>query len=271
MRGVLDSSGADERKGQAGYPDVDPFEHEQRFLLTQDQALTFLVEIHPRVALELYDRARPISFTRTTYLDTDDYAYLRSCEGPAARRLRVREYAYARSFAETPILSGICFLELKQSAGTARSKIRLSAPAEALERLLRGRPALDGAAGGEAQPPEVEQLAAANAIAAELALHRVAPRLTTWYRRTCLAAEAGRVRITLDEGLLFCRPQPLGRAGQAVGPVDVVGYGPARILEIKHWGDEPRWLSQATAELAPAPSFSKFRMGMAGLIPNRVV
>src|SRR6185369_6110201 len=269
MRGVLDSSGADERKGQAGYPDVDPFEHEQRFLLTQDQALTFLVEIHPRVALELYDRARPISFTRTTYLDTDDYSYLRSCDGPTARRLRVREYAYARNFADTPVLSGICFLELKQNAGTTRSKVRLSAPAETLELIIRGRAVMDISGHGEAS--DGERLTAAAAIANELAAHRVSPRLTTWYRRTCLAAEGGRVRITMDEGLLFCRPQPLGRPGQAVAPVDVVGYGPARILEIKHWGDEPGWLSQATAELSPAPSFSKFRMGMAGLLPSGIV
>src|SRR4051812_4492120 len=186
MRGVLDSSGADERKGAAGYPHIDPFEHEQRFLLTQDQALTFLVEIHPRVALKLYDRARPISFTRTTYLDTDDYSYLRSCEGPMARRLRVREYAYAHSFAETPILSGIAFLELKQNAGTARSKIRLSAPAEVLERIIHGRADMNGGslaptAGGA---DDGERLMAADAIANELALHRVSPRLTTWYRRT---------------------------------------------------------------------------------------
>jgi hypothetical protein len=266
---MLDSTG-----GSVGtYPDLDPFEREQRFLLTNDQALAFLAAVRPRVALELYDRARPVSFTRTTYLDTDDSSYLRSCEteGATARRLRLREYALARSFADTPILSGVSFLELKQNAGTTRSKIRISAPPETLERIISGRFERDGARLLEDLPSDGERLSAARAIASELAANRVAPRLTTWYRRTCLTAEGGRVRITLDEGLLFCRPQPLGRPGQPVGPADVVSYGPARILEIKHWGDEPAWLALATAELEPAASFSKFRMGMAGLRPNRVV
>jgi len=269
MRSMLDSSGP----SVGAYPDLDPFEREQRFLLTHDQALAFLAAIRPRVALELYDRVRPISFTRTTYLDTDDGAYLRSCEteGATARRLRVREYALARSFADTPILSGVSFLELKQNAGTTRSKIRISAPPETLERILAGRFDRDGAPVLDGVASEGERLTAAHAIASELAANRVSPRLTTWYRRSCLAAEGGRVRITMDEGLLFCRPQPLGRAGQPVAPADVVSYGPARILEIKHWGEEPAWLAQATAELEPAPSFSKFRMGMAGLRPSQVV
>src|SRR5215471_17829180 len=221
---------------------LDPFENEQRYVLTRAQAVAFYAAVATRAALELYDRARPVSYTRTTYLDTDDFAYFRSCEGPVARRLRIREYAVAAAQGETPILSGICFLELKQTSGTARSKVRLSAPPPALARII--------ASGGrlEADDPilnVVEPLAALRALEDELRAGRMAPCLSTWYKRTCMTGEGGRVRITLDEGLAFSMPQPIGAAGGAVIPRDVVATGPGRVLEIKHWGETPDWLSKA--------------------------
>jgi SPX domain protein involved in polyphosphate accumulation len=92
----------------------------------------------------------------------------------------------------------------------------------------------------------------------------MAPRLTTWYRRACLTGEGGRVRITLDEHLTFCRPQTLGTVGALVRPRgdEVIATGPARILEIKLWGDMPDWLAHAVDGISPAPKFSKFRTGM---------
>ena len=56
-----------------------------------------------------------------------------------------------------------------------------------------------------------------------------------------MTAESGRLRITLDERLTFCRPQLVGVVGAEVAPspADVVAPGPARILEIKYWGDQP--------------------------------
>jgi hypothetical protein len=241
---------------------IDPFEHEQRYILTRAQVVAFYGVIGGRASLELYDEARPISYTRTTYLDTDDFAFFRSCDGPVARRLRIRQYAMATMPGERPVLSHICFLELKQNAGTARSKVRLSAPPYLLERLIRQRGMID------ARDPElgsIEPLAALKAIQAELAAACMIPRLTTWYRRTCLCGEGGRVRITLDENLTFCRPQPLGAAGDAVSPDDSFASGPARILEIKHWGERPDWIARATEGFSPAPSFSKFRIGMLAL------
>ncbi len=82
-----------------------------------------------------------------------------------------------------------------------------------------------------------------------------------------MTAELGRLRITLDERLTFCRPQLVGVVGAEVAPspADVVAPGPARILEIKYWGDQPRWLAQALEGLEPAHGFSKFRMGMAAI------
>src|SRR5215468_10196631 len=113
MSGVPGSAGDPHRSATA----LDPFENEQRYVLTRAQTVAFYASIGTRVALELYDRSRPVSYTRTTYLDTEDFSYFRSCDGPVARRLRVREYAVAAAPGDTAFLSGVCFLELKQSSG----------------------------------------------------------------------------------------------------------------------------------------------------------
>jgi len=252
---------------------IDPFEHEQRYILTRAQAIGFYESVGPRALLELYDAERPICYTRTTYLDTDDFAYFRSCDGPVARRLRIREYASAYAVGETPVLSGMCFLELKQSAGTTRSKIRLEAPPAVLQEILEGRRAesapvamaADADRRGEGEGDGMEPLRALEVLRSELAAGRMAPRLSTMYRRTCMTGEGGRVRITLDEGLIFSLPQPIGAAGEPAPARDVVATGPARVLEIKHWGETPEWLARAVDGLSPAPSFSKFRVGMLAL------
>src|SRR4029434_6880698 len=92
-----------------------------------------------------------------------------------------------------------------------------------------------------------------------------------WYRRASMTAESGRLRITLDERLTFCRAQTVGVVGAEVAPSpsDVISPGPARILEVKHWGDRPLWLSWALDGMEPAREFSKFKMGMAALHRKR--
>lgn len=239
---------------------VDPFERERRFLLSRDQTLTFLTTVRWKCVQERYDRSTALSFTRTTYLDTPDLSYFRSCASGIARRLRVREYAVASTLQEAPHLTGICCLELKQSTGSARSKVRFSGSPRTLRRILRGEAQLD------IDDDSPTQLMALSTLRAELAGQSVAPCLTTWYRRTCLTGEDGRVRITLDQDLSFCEPEALGDDdGRSVGPARAVARGPARILEVKFFGEEPAWLAGATAALTAAPSFSKFRMGMMAL------
>ena len=127
MDGVLDLPTSNSTDATSDR-DLDGFEIEQRFLLTRAQTVAFLRAVSTHTVPELHDRARPLSFTRTTYLDSVDLAYLRSCAGRVARRLRLREYAVASTLVEPPLLTGHCFLELKQSAGAVRSKLRLAAP-----------------------------------------------------------------------------------------------------------------------------------------------
>ena len=238
-------------------------EHEERFVLTRAQVTRFFTAIGTRATVETYDRARPIAYTRTTYFDTDDCTYLRSCDGPIARRLRLREYAMAASLEDAPVLSALACLELKQNAGTARSKVRLQASPTLLRRLIEHR----GLHDHDPEFASLEPLSALATLRKELALPGMAPRLTTWYRRASMTAESGRLRITLDERLTFCRAQIVGVVGAEVAPspADVIAPGPARILEVKHWGDRPVWLAWALDGLEPARGFSKFKMGMAAM------
>jgi hypothetical protein len=240
---------------------VESSEHEERFILTRAQVTRFFAAIGGRVTLETYDRGRPIAYTRTTYFDTDDSVYLRSCDGPIARRLRLREYAMAASLEDAPVLSAMACLELKQTMGTARSKVRLQASPTLLRRLIDLK--------GQRDPAfaSLEPLSALATMEQQLSIPTMAPRLTTWYRRASMSAESGRLRITLDERLTFCRPQHVGVVGAEIAPSpdDVVAPGPARVLEIKLWGDRPVWLAWALHGLEPARGFSKFATGMTAL------
>lgn len=240
---------------------VESVEHEERFVLTRAQVTRFFTAVGARAAVETYDRARPIAYTRTTYFDTDDSRFLRSCHGPIARRLRLREYAMAASLEDAPVLSATACLELKQNTGTARSKVRIQASPTLLRELIERRGERD------AVFASLEPLSALSTLQRELATPTIAPRLTTWYRRASLTAESGRLRITLDERLTFCRPQIVGVVGAEVAPspADVIAPGPARILEIKYWGDRPWWLARALEGLEPAHDFSKFKMGMSAM------
>lgn len=254
---------------------TDPYQHEQRFILPRAQAVAFFAAVARHTTLETYDENRPISFTRTTYFDTDALDYFRSCAGPHACRLRVREYATAASLEDAPMLSALAFLELKKNTGSDRAKLRVTAAPAALRRLIQRRELpIENASGLEAAlafDGDLETLRQA------LATPTMAPRLTTWYRRTCLAAEQRRIRITFDENLSFCRPRPVSRLGTDIGievaprPNDVVASGPPRVLEVKYWGELPDWLASALAGLKPAAQFSKFRAGMIALGRRAIV
>jgi hypothetical protein len=235
----------------------DPFDHELRYLLSHGEMRRFLDAIAARAAIEIYDPLRPVSYTRTTYLDTDDLTYLRTGEGGPARRLRVREYAVAASAKDAPVLSGVAFVELKEHDGPTRRKLRLAASPAEIAQLLADRKA----------GPSSNMTAGQAELARELAIPTMAPRLATWYRRLCLTAEARRVRITLDENLTFCRPQAIGDVGGLASPREreVIAAFPARVLEVKHCGEMPFWLGPALESLQPAACFSKFRMGMTAL------
>jgi hypothetical protein len=237
-----------------------PGEAERRFFVTRAQAEAFLSEVGPQLSLEVHDADRPIAYTRTTYLDTDDLLYYQSSREMVKRRLRVREYAASSGPEDAPTLTGVCALELKESTGIMRSKARLVAPADVIAFILDS--------GGLAPPAWRERLSgmrAFSAIQESLRFDVPVPKVTTFYRRASLIGHGGCVRITLDEGAKYCRPVRLGNVGQPAVPSEPVADGPRRILEVKTIGEPPGWLSSAleTARLEEAPeSFSKFSAAM---------
>lgn len=212
-------------------------DHERKFLVDESAALAFLRVIAPRVEPLIHDPGRPVSWNRTTYLDTPDLAYLRG----GSRRLRVREYASAETSGAQPRLTGDCWLELKETVGILRTKSRFRAPAVVIARLLDG--------------------AELDAVRPELAtcVREDRPRavMTSWYRRTSWVVPSEGLRITLDHEVAFGPPSALGVPGlQATARV------PGLILEVKHAGEVPSWLLAALGAIPAQPPLSKYRLGM---------
>jgi hypothetical protein len=211
-------------------------ERERKYLLDGDSARAFWAVASSCLLPQHDGDARPYAYVRTTYFDTPDLAYFRSCHGPIARRLRVREYAKAAHADETPVLADRCYLELKQSAEGMRAKTRVALRHDEVEAQL-----------------------------ATLAGAPLAPCVATWYRRRALVDDATRLRVTLDERLLLCRPTPLGGSFGALRPHDVLGHGPPFVLEIKLSGSTPAWLASALGGMHEAVGFSKFMLGMSAI------
>ncbi|HTM21110.1 MAG TPA: VTC domain-containing protein [Kofleriaceae bacterium] len=214
-------------------------EREYRFLLRRAEAAALLDLAAQHLQAVTYDRVRPVAYARTTYFDTAEGTYFRSTlEGPTRRRVRVREYAAGATTEDVPCFTGACFFERKESTGSARTKQRVAADAA-----------------------RIAELAAAE---------RLRACLTTWYRRVTFAAADARVRLTMDEGISYARPATVpGTAGQPVPTLDLVEYGPSRVIEVKVVGEAPAWLAAVLDVLPADPDYSKFRMGMRALRSGR--
>jgi hypothetical protein len=212
-------------------------QREHKFLLDAHTAFSIWQVATQRLARQRCDGGRPLSYVRTTYFDTPDYAYYRGSGTPLSRRLRVREYAAASEPGAVPELTGVCVLELKQSAAGRRSKSRVViAPGDVGAYL-------QGFTGGADDAP-------------------LEPCMTTWYQRAALTDADDRLRVTLDAGIRYCAPTPLGSPCVGLEPPEVIAHGPAFVLEIKLWDEPPIWLARAIRDLKEAVGFSKFTAGM---------
>lgn len=197
-------------------------EREHKYVLTAREHARLLAAVRAHAEPIVYDAARPIAYARTTYLDTDDLRYLQSEGKGLSRRLRVREYAAARALDDAPELTGECYLEIKERAGTRRSKTR--------------------------QPFDPE-----------LVPERVSPRLSTWYRRASFRAPG--VRITIDYATRFSHPVPVGAPlGEdrvfAHGPpvileLKLAGEPPAWLLEAARGIPEATGFSKFSVGMRP--------------------
>ena len=74
-----------------------------------------------------------------------------------------------------------------------------------------------------------------------------------------LGSSSVRVRVTLDQAIAFSLPGSL--ADNLREPDNVVGYGPPQILEVKHDGALPEWLTDALCLMSAPLQISKFELG----------
>ncbi len=227
-------------------------EVERRFAADPGAVDRFLAVAAGYLVAEAHHRRAPVAYTRTTYLDTDDLALLGAESGPLSHRLRIREYGAAPTPRVTPVLQPTGYLELKRSRGSRRDKLRWAAPRDRLWALVE-----EGGAGGGARPGPPHR-----AIRDLLGAATLAPRLTTWYRRRSYRGRG--IRVTLDEGILFCWPLDPAGAIRLVVPPRPAGRVSHRLIEVKYRGARPSWLREATLDLVPCAE-SKYQRGMAAL------
>jgi hypothetical protein len=228
-------------------------ETERKYLLPDAQADQLVALLSARLSPEVHDVTRPVAYARTTYLDTAGLTLFATSDGVVRRRLRVREYAAASRLGAPPELTGVCFLELKESAGVQRSKVRFPGRVEEIRRIVSGR----------REPQWLRCLAEhphMREIGVALENRWLQPCVATWYRRISFAGD--HLRVTVDAELSYARP---ALPGAPIDPEAVVQRAPMRVLEIKAMAPWPAWLSRALAAHRPAPGFSKFREGVLAL------
>lgn len=243
-------------------PRLDDNQYELKFALVAAQTEAFLEATAAWLVTKVYDEARPIAFSRTTYLDSPDRRYLASSTEQVSRRLRIREYAGASAHGAPAELSGACYLEYKESAGGRRRKSRLAMSTDDIAEILRA-PDIGFVSERLAQ---LGSEATVRVLAQELVGHRLVPHLTTWYRRQSLVDADEAVRITLDTEIAFC--PPLGFDGDhrhPPGPSITAHRASLCLLEIKYENEPPRWLDEALRHLGEPDCLSKYAMGMRAL------
>jgi hypothetical protein len=231
-------------------------ERELKFMLDEARTPELLAAAAAAgLEIETHDPAMPVAYSRTTYLDTDDHALLLADDG-IRRRLRIREYADAPDLGAAPVLSGVSFLELKESQDGQRRKARIRIDAALLRQLFDGAATASGTFG---------QLGDPRVLACG---ERLRPRMTTWYRRTSLVSPG--LRVTLDHGVVFCAPTVPGQAGAPATPGEVLSSWPGTVLELKLDGELPTWLARQVAGIPEAVGLSKFEAGMSALMASRL-
>lgn len=232
-------------------------EREYKFLVDRPTIDRVLARVAPFVMLDVYDVQRPVLYTRTSYLDTNDRRYFRSSDEDVVTRLRIREYASSADLVDSPVLSGDCFFEVKSHVGSLRTKLRFAGEPAAIEQLV--------ATAGESSegfPQTVTDSDNFRYLRRLLARDRPSARLTTFYRRVTLIGNDEPVRLTIDEGVRFCPPTAIGRPEAPVIPSNVAGYVPGYVLEAKVPARLPSWLEEALGSVQAEREFSKFRLGI---------
>ncbi len=232
---------------------------EYRFVVERAAGEEVLRRAAAHLAPEVHAPERPVAYSRTIYVDSDDGMFLRTFKsGAAACRARIRQYAAAGDRGGEALVTGDGgWLEHKRSSGLEREKQRLALSAGDLRALLQGQAIAD--------PARLAALPVLAEVAGALARGELRPCLLTWYRRWSLGRSP--LRITLDEGIAYCMPEPPLAAGARAEPQAIVARDALAVLEVKVTGATPGWLEREVADLGRHLAFrhSKFRAGMEAL------
>ncbi len=231
---------------------------EYRFVVERTVGEEVLRRAADHLGPDVHAPEQPVAYRRTLYVDSDEGMFLRTFKsGASACRARIRQYASAADRGGEARISGSSgWLEHKRSSGLEREKRRLELATGDLCALLAGEPIAD------TRLAAVPVLAE---VASGIARGELRPCLLTWYRRWSLGRAP--LRITLDEGIAYCAPEPPLAAGERAEPAAVVTRDLLAVLELKMSGATPRWLQAELADLGRhlALRHSKFRVGMAAL------
>lgn len=239
-------------------------EREYRYQLASTEARAFVREAEQYMSLDVHNKDRPVSYTRTTYFDAPNRALAKSCHEHVTHRLRVRQYASSTTTRDEPRFERLAFLEFKKSSGATRVKSRYGTHPEALKNMLFG----NSSATEEAEREALESEPTLGEFAKAIRRNEYQQVFSTWYRRMSLSCP--NVRITIDENVHFCSPQPIGMAGTSARPNHTFNVLSGRIVEIKLAGATPPWLATAMTALPATSTPSKFQRGLAAIeLPSR--
>lgn len=221
---------------------------EKKYLLTEQQYLSFFEDISVRLSPDQYGESTVLS----VYFDTPDHRLIRASleKPPYKEKLRLRSYGVPEETA--PV-----FIELKKKYRGVVYKRRVSLPlAEAERYLCHGAP-----------PPTPSQIT--NEIDRFLDYYpNLSPAMLLSYDRSAFfEKENPSLRITFDRHILW-REEKLslkdGIWGNTLLPEN------RRLMEIKIPGALPLWLAHAldSSKIYPA-SFSKYGTAYLLSAPSR--
>ena len=230
---------------------LDQPEVEHRFLVDPLQYKAFIGCVAPHLSSEVRDTS-PVSHLLTTYYDTPDRKFFNATGRVEHARVRLRRHATSPGAEAPPVVSDLCAFEVKVSIFESRRIARLVDTPTNIDALLYR--------GGWRADEDLMEIPALRHAARAVAMGRLRPVMSTYYRRVSLCAPG--VLITVDDGIAYSRPVPLDGAEPVGEPEGVFHRSPQQILEVKLSVTPPAWLGDAMRLLRQPNRPSKYQEGM---------
>jgi hypothetical protein len=230
---------------------LDQPEVEHRFLVDPLHYKAFIGCVAPHLSSEVRDTS-PVSHLLTTYYDTPDRRFFEATGRVEHARVRLRRNATSPGSDAPAVPSDLCAFEVKLSIFESRRIARLVDSPTAIDAILYR--------GGWRSDEDLMEVPALRHAARAVAMGRLRPALSTYYRRVSLCAPG--VLITVDDHLAYARPVPLDGPDPVGEPDGVFHRSTQQILEVKLTVAPPAWLNDAMRLLRHANRPSKFQEGM---------